>query len=86
MLLFESYLSNHEVIILNFPEFKKYSDKSIPYDFGYSVKDFNELEKRLFTIVSRKYNNQANTFPHRKVISHSIDRSKNLIENTLLKY
>jgi hypothetical protein len=74
------------VIILNFPEFKKYSDKSIPYDFGHSVKDFNELEERLFAIVSGEYNNQSNTFSYRGVISHSIDRSKNLIENTLLKY
>lgn len=86
MLLFESYLSNHEVIILNFPEFKKYSDKSIPYDFGHSVKDFNELEECLFAIVSGEYNNQSNAFSYKEVISHSIDRSKSLIENTLLKY
>jgi hypothetical protein len=86
MLLFESYLFNHEVIILNFPEFKQYSDKSIPYDFGHSVKDFNDLEERLFAIVSGEYKNKSNTFLYREVISHSIDRSKNLIENTLLKY
>lgn len=86
MMLLESHLSNHEVIILKFPEFKKYSDQSIPYDFGHSVKDFNELKKRLFTIVSDEYNNQTNAYSYREVISHSIDRSKNLIENAILKY
>jgi hypothetical protein len=82
MFLFECYLWKHEVIILNFAEFQKYSDQSIPYKFGHQASNFNELEKCLFAIVNGEYNNSP-TNQFEKVISDSTVRSKNLIENAL---
>lgn len=86
MMLFESHLFNHEVIILNFPEFKKYSDQSIPYDFGHSVTDLDDLKKLLFAIVGGEYDNHTHTYSYKEITNNSINRSKNLIENALSKY